>query len=38
MDGRLALDGLVPKVDYGSRQPFYVSVIAIVLKLFGISY
>ena len=38
MDGRLVLDGLVPKVDYGSRQPLYVFIIAIFLKIFGISY
>ncbi|HWP93497.1 MAG TPA: glycosyltransferase family 39 protein [Thermodesulfobacteriota bacterium] len=38
LDGVLVLDGLVPKVDFGSRQPFYVYVIAIILKLFGISY
>lgn len=38
MDGRMILDGLVPEVDFGSRQPFYVYVIAIIFKIFGISY
>lgn len=38
MDGRMILDGLVPEVDYGSRQPLYVYVIAIIFKIFGISY
>lgn len=38
MDGRLVLDGLVPQVDYGSRQIVYVYIIAAILKIFGISY
>lgn len=38
MDGRLVLDGLVPEVDYGSRQVVYVYMIAFFLKIFGISY
>lgn len=38
MDGRLVLDGLVPEVDYGSRQAVYVYIIAFILKVFGISY
>jgi hypothetical protein len=38
MDGRLALDGLIPGADYDSRQPLYVYIIALVLKAFGVSY
>ncbi|GBD39771.1 hypothetical protein HRbin37_02057 [bacterium HR37] len=38
MDGRLALDGLVPGLDFDSRQPLYVYIIALVLRVFGISY
>lgn len=38
MDGRLVLEGLIPGVDYVSRQPLYVYIIALVLKIFGESY
>ena len=38
MDARLLLEGYVPIVDFGSRQPFYVLVLAVFLKFFGISY
>lgn len=38
MDAVLLLDGKIPEVDYGSRQPLYVYVIALFLKLFGTSY
>lgn len=38
MDGRMVLDGLVPEVDYSSRQPFYIYVIALIFKLFGNDY
>jgi len=38
MDGKFILEGLIPEVDYGSRQPLYVFIIAIFLKIFGISY
>jgi len=38
MDAVLALDGKVPLVDFSSRQPLYVYVNALILKLFGISY
>jgi hypothetical protein len=37
MDARLLLQGLVPVVDYASRQPFYTLLLAGFLKLFGIS-
>lgn len=38
MDGKLALDGLVPFVDYESRQPLYVYIIALTLEVFGSNY
>lgn len=38
MDAALVLDGYIPEVDFGSRQPLYVYVLAGFLKLFGISY
>ena len=38
MDAVLALDGKVPLVDFDSRQPLYVYINALFLKLFGISY
>lgn len=37
MDARLFLDGFFPIVDYGSRQPFYVFMLALFLRLFGTS-
>ncbi len=37
-DGKLLLEGKVPLIDYQSRQPFYVSLLAIALKIFGMSY
>ncbi len=36
MDARLVLEGQVPVADYGSRQPFYVIVLASALKVFGV--
>ncbi len=38
LDARFILDGLMPIVDYDARQPFYLFMIAVFLKLFGISY
>ncbi|HPG40399.1 MAG TPA: glycosyltransferase family 39 protein [bacterium] len=38
LDARFMLEGLVPIVDYEARQPFYLFMIAVFLKLFGISY
>lgn len=38
MDGRLILDGLVPQVDYGSRQVIYAYIIGLILRVFGVSY
>ena len=38
MDGRLILDGLVPKVDYDSREVVYVYIIASIFKIFGVGY
>lgn len=38
MDGRLVLDGLIPEIDYSSRQPLYVFIVALFLKAFGIGY
>ncbi|MER3445445.1 MAG: hypothetical protein C4291_00800 [Candidatus Dadabacteria bacterium] len=38
MDGRLVLSGLIPEVDYGSRQVLYVYIIALFLKVFGVGY
>ena len=35
MDAALALDGMIPKVDFGSRQPLYTYALAGFLKLFG---
>lgn len=36
MDGKLALEGLVPGVDFGARQPFYVYATAAVLRIFSV--
>ncbi len=38
MDGRLILDGYTPIVDYEARQPFYIFMIAVFLKIFGPSF
>ena len=38
MDGVLALDGKIPRVDFASRSPIYVYAIAGFLKLFGTNY
>ena len=38
MDAALLLGGKIPIVDFGSRQPFYVYMIALFLKLFGTGY
>jgi len=38
MDAALALDGMIPKVDFGSRQPLYTYALAGFLKLFGTDY
>ena len=38
MDAALALDGYIPLVDYMSRQPVYVYVVAGFLKVFGTTY
>ena len=37
MDARLALDGLVPAVDFGGRQPLYVYATALFATLLGAS-
>ena len=38
MDAALVLDGSIPLVDFDSRQPLYVYVLAGFLKLFGTNY
>jgi len=38
MDAVLALDGMIPEVDYSSRQPLYTYALAGTFKLFGINY
>jgi 4-amino-4-deoxy-L-arabinose transferase-like glycosyltransferase len=38
MDASLALNGYTPLVDYESRQPLYVYVVAGFLKVFGTTY
>ena len=38
MDAVLLMDGKIPVVDFQSRQPFYVYLMAIFLKVFGTSY
>jgi len=38
MDATLVLDGSIPMVDFDSRQPLYVYVLAGFLKLFGINF
>lgn len=37
LDARLLLDGQWPVADFGSRQPFYVLLIAAFLKVFGVT-
>ena len=34
LDARLLLEGQIPVADFGSRQPFYVLIIAMLLKIF----
>ena len=38
MDARLAMEGLVPGVDYGARQPLYVYTYVPFLKVLGGGY
>jgi hypothetical protein len=38
MDAALVVDGYIPEVDFGSRQPLYVYVLAGFLKLGGTNY
>jgi len=38
MDGLLASRGLIPGEDFGARQPFYVYVIALFVRVFGADY
>jgi 4-amino-4-deoxy-L-arabinose transferase-like glycosyltransferase len=38
MDGFLTLKGYVPEIDFIARQPFYVFVNALWLKLWGVNY
>jgi len=38
MDGKLVLDGFIPEIDYSSRQPLYVYIVAMIFKIFGIGY
>jgi len=38
MDAALALEGHIPEVDFSSRQPLYVYVLAGFVKLFGADY
>jgi hypothetical protein len=35
MDARLLLQGLAPLVDFGSKQPFYIALLASAVKVFG---
>jgi 4-amino-4-deoxy-L-arabinose transferase-like glycosyltransferase len=37
LDGRLVWQGLQPVIDYASRQPFYAYILALFIKLFGVS-
>ncbi len=37
-DAKFILEGKIPFVDYGSRMPVYVYILAIFLKVFGVSY
>jgi hypothetical protein len=38
MDARLVMDGLLPEVDFGARQPFYVYTLALWLQLTGAGF
>lgn len=38
MDGLLASRGLIPGGDFGARQPLYVYVIALFVRVFGADY
>jgi len=38
MDAALVLDGKIPRVDFGSRQPLYIYALAGFLKIFGTDY
>ncbi len=38
MDARLAMEGLVPEVDYHARQPLYVYAYVPFLRLLGVGY
>ncbi len=37
-DAKFILEGKIPFVDYGSRMPVYVYIMAVFLKVFGVSY
>ncbi|MBN1559548.1 glycosyltransferase family 39 protein [candidate division KSB1 bacterium] len=37
LDARLWLDGQAPVADFGSRQPFYVVILALFLNIFGMT-
>jgi len=37
-DAKFVLDGKIPFVDYGSRMPVYVYILAAFLKIFGASF
>ena len=37
-DAKFILDGKIPFVDYASRMPVYVYILAVFLKVFGVSY
>ena len=37
-DAKLLLSGKIPLVDFQSRQPFYVLLLALFLKIFGMSF
>ena len=37
LDGRLIWQGLYPVIDYSSRQPFYAYLLALFIKLFGVT-
>ena len=36
LDARMVLDGLLPIVDYESRQPLYIFSLAFLFKMFGV--
>ena len=37
LDGRLIWQGMQPVIDYASRQPLYAYVLALFIKIFGLS-